>query len=354
MKLKKSMGLFDNILRSNESLFKDSDSLDYDYMPKEIPYRENEQHYLATCIKPLFMNRSGRNLLIYGAPGIGKSVATKNVLNELEDQTDEIDIIYINCWQFNTSFKILSEICDQKNYKFTQNKKGNDLQKIIVDLINQKGVVFVFDEIDKVEDTDFLYFILEKINHKSIFLITNYKSWLLNLDERIRSRLMPELVEFKEYSKKETEGILKNRINYAFVPNVWEEDSLKIVVEKTYNIKDIRSGLFLLKESALLAEDKSEKKVSKENVQDAIKKLNEFSIKSEEDLNEDEKFILAMIKSNSGSKIGDLFRKYEEVQGKLSYKTFQRKIAKLSEGKYIKITKKQGAGGNTTIIEKMY
>ena len=137
------MGLFENILSADQTLIQNHESLDYEYTPERIPYRESEQKYLATCIKPLFNQRSGRNILVYGAPGIGKSVATKAVLKELEDETDEIHIIYINCWQHNTSFKIISEICDQVGYKFTQNKKSSDLQKIIAEIINKKSAVFV-------------------------------------------------------------------------------------------------------------------------------------------------------------------------------------------------------------------
>lgn len=348
------MGLFDDVLKSNESLIKDASILDYDYMPKLIPFRENEQKYLATCIKPLFNNRSGRNLLIYGAPGIGKSVATKSVLKDLEEQTDDINIIYINCWQFNTTFKVVCEICEQVGYKFTQNKKSQELQKVVAEIINKKSAVFVFDEIDKAEDTDFLYFLLEQILHKCVFLITNYKSWLLTLDERIKSRLMPEMVEFKEYNLKETEGILKERLEYAFNKDVWEEKSFLEIVKKTFDIKDIRAGLFLMKESALISEDKSLKKINDESVNLAIEKLNQFSIKNEDELNEDEKFILQLVKSNSGMKIGELFKIYEKNNGNLSYKTFQRKISKLDEGKYIKITKQIGAGGNTTIVEKKF
>jgi archaeal cell division control protein 6 len=348
------MGLFDNILSSDQTLIKSEESLDYDYLPKKIPFRENEQNYIATCIKPLFNKRSGRNLLLFGAPGIGKSVAVKFVLNELEEKTEEIIPIYINCWEHNTSFKILAEICDIFGDKFTQNKKSSDLQKLILTNLENKSAVFVFDEIDKAEDTDFLYFILEKIYQKSIILITNYKSWLLELDERIKSRLMAELVEFKEYNKMETDGIIKERIGYAFYDNVWEKSAIDLVTNKTFEIKDIRSGLFLLKESAMLAEEKSSKKITEQNVKIAITKLDKFSIKNEEELNEEEKTILLISKNNSGSKIGDLFKIYEENQGKLSYKTFQRKIIKLQEGKYLKLTKQSGSGGNTTIVEKNY
>lgn len=346
------MGLFDNVLKSDQTIIKNESALDYEFLPKLIPYREKEQHHLANCIKPLFAKRNGRNLLIHGAPGIGKTAATKHVLRDLEEETDEIHVIFVNCWSHNSSYKVMVEVCDQLGYKFTQNKKTTELFKIVSGIVNKKAAVFVFDEIDKVEDFDFLYFLLENIYYQSIMLITNYKSWLFELDERIRSRLMAELIEFKQYNKSETEGILKERVEYAFYDNVMSDDAFKKLVDKTAIIKDIRSGLFLLKESALLAEEKSKKKIEVEDINSAIKKLDEFTIKNTEDLDDDSKFILTVVKDNSGNKIGDLFKTYEEMGGKGSYKTFQRKIIKLSEGKYIQVTKKTGVGGNTTIVEK--
>lgn len=346
------MGLFDDALGADQTIIKNEAALDYEFLPKIIRYRETEQQYLATCIKPLFAERSGRNLLIYGAPGIGKTAAVRHVLNELEEQTDEIHTIYVNCWQHNTSYKIFVEICEQLGYRFTQNKKTSELFKVATQLINKKSAVFVFDEIDKAEDFDFLYVIIEDVYHKAIFLLTNYKSWLISLDERIRSRLMAELQEFRQYTKVETEGIISERINYAFFDGVWENDAQQEVANKTAAIKDIRSGLFLLKESALIAEEQSKKRVQLDDVQKAISKLDEFTIKNSQELEDETKFVLEIIKKNSGLKIGDLFKKYEEQGGSSSYKTFQRKIAKLDEGKFIHVTKKTGAGGNTTIVEK--
>ena len=91
------MGLFENMLGDKESVFRDSVALDYDYVPKLVPFREKEQQHMASCIKPLFQKRNGRNLLIVGKPGVGKTVACKHVLRELEEETDEIFPIYINC-----------------------------------------------------------------------------------------------------------------------------------------------------------------------------------------------------------------------------------------------------------------
>jgi len=346
------MGLFDDVLKANESLIKNEAALDYEYLPKSFPYRENEQQYFATCMKPLFHNRSGRNLMIFGPPGIGKTAAVRHVLRQLEEETDEINVIFINCWQHNTTYKVLLEMCDQLGYKFTQNKKTVDLYKVVSQIINKSGAVIVFDEIDKAEEFDFLYFVLEEIYHKTIFLITNYKSWLVDLDERIKSRLIPELQEFRPYSPVETLGIMKLRKDEAFVPSVWDKDAFDLVAEKTSKLKDVRSGLFLLKESALQAEEKSQKKILVNDVKEAIKKLDDFTIKNSALLEEETKIIYDLIKENSGKKIGDLYKVYQKQGGVSSYKTFQRKIAKLEEGKFVQTTKQTGAGGNTTIVEK--
>lgn len=344
------MGLFNNMLKDSESLFLDTVALDYDFIPKLIPYREKEQHIIANSIKPLFQKRNARNLMLYGLPGVGKTVATKHVLKELEDETDEIIPIYINCWTHNSSYKIISQICDLLGYKFIQNKKTNELFNIIKDKVNKVGVVFCFDEIDKLDDFDFLYFILENIYRSCIILISNYKSYLNNLDSRLKSRLTGEFLEFKSYDEKQTVEILRNRLKYAFVDNVWEDSAFNLIAEKTWLMQDIRSGLYLLRESGNFAEEMSSRKITIDHVKSAVKKLDEFSIKNKKDLVDNTKFILDIVKESPNTRIGSLYKIYEDKGGDLSYKSFTRHIDKLEKGNFIKVDKQQGYGGATKII----
>jgi archaeal cell division control protein 6 len=345
------MGMFSNMLRDDESVFMDPIALDYDYVPKIMPYREKEQFEIASCIKPLFARRNGKNVFVYGKPGIGKTLAIKHILNELEEETEDILPIYVNCWQKNTTYKVLLEICDILGYKFTQNKKTEELFKIIKDIVNKKCAVFVFDEVDKTEELDLLYTLIEGIYRKTIIMITNFKSWADNLDPRVKSRLTPELIEFRPYDEQETKGILKNRMEYSFQKGVWTDSIFEIVVKKSAQLKDIRAGLYIMKEAGNCAEERSSRVINETDVKKAIKKLDEFSIKKSTDLDEESQRILEIAKDNSGKKIGDLFRIYENSGGKMTYKTFQRKIDKLANGKFItteKIT--GGAEGKTTII----
>ena len=345
------MAVFKDILSSDESLFKNEIALDYSFIPKLIPYREAQQKYVANCIKPLFQQRSGRNIFIHGKPGVGKTVACKHIFNELEETTEDIIPLYINCWQKNTTYKIILEICNILGYKFTLNKSTEDLFEVIKQMLNKKSAVFCFDEIDKLQDFDFMYTILEEIYRKSIILITNYKGYIDELDHRIKSRLTAELLEFKPYNFNETRGILKQRKDHAFVPGVWGDEAFELIAKKAAELEDVRVGLYLMRESGLAAENQSSKKIMIEHANEAIKKLDDFSIKKSTDLGEDEQFILNLVRENPDSKIGDLYRLYQEKGGTSTYKTFQRKINKLNMNNFVSVEKLAGGKeGKTTIV----
>ncbi len=121
------MALFKDILHSDQTLFKNDSALDTDFVPKILPFREKQQKYVASCIAPLLQDRTGRNLLISGPPGIGKTATVKYMFRELEDETDDIVILYINCWQKNTTFKIIVSICEELGYNLTHNKNTEEL-----------------------------------------------------------------------------------------------------------------------------------------------------------------------------------------------------------------------------------
>lgn len=345
------MPLFDDMLGSEESLFKNEQALDFAFQPKPMKYREMQQRYMADCIKPLFQSRNGKNLFVYGIPGIGKTLACSQLINELEETTDEIAPIYINCWHKNTSFKVYLEICALLGYKLTQNKNGDELFRVIRDILNKRTAVFIFDEIDKAEEFDFLYSILEGIYKKSIFLITNYKGWLDNIEERIRSRLMIDQLEFKPYNHKETEGILRQRIEHAFVHNILEEDAFQLVLNKTVEVEDIRAGLTMLREAGLNAEGRSSKKIVLEDARAALEKLDDYNMEDSDGLQNDSRLVLSIVKKNDGLKMGDLFRLYQENGGKAAYRSFFRRVKKLANDKFVSLDKKEGgAEGTTTII----
>jgi len=350
------MGLFDNMLRDDESLFLNEMELDFDYVPQIVKYRENQQQHMATCIKPLFQNRNGTHLLITGSPGIGKTVAVKKVFEDLEMETKDVIPIYINCWKKDTFYQIVLHICERVGYTWTHNKKSDDLFKEVCKILNKKKAVFCLDEIDKLEEQSILYQILEDVHKKTIFLITNEKDWLAKLDPRVRSRMIPEILEFQPYNYDETKGILEQRKETTFVQNVWDTEAFEKVIEKTAESEDIRTGLFLLKEAGNAAELKSLRKIMPEHAEIAINKIGEmFKIRNAKDLSKEDNFILGLIKDKPNTNLTQIYEDYKKEYDK-SYRTLQRKIKDLEESGLITIkeetTKQGGKTSSLSLVSK--
>ena len=165
-----------------------------------------------------------------------------------------------------------------------------------------------------------------------------------------RCRLLPETISFKAYTPEETKQILKQRLEFAFVPDAVTPESFDICCTAAGKVSDVRVGLHLLRQSGLIAEDESSKKVLPTHVEKAILKLPAFSPKKPEALEEDQKLVLEVIKAKEHGKIGDLFDAYKAKGGEGQYKTFQRRIDSLSRSGYISVEKVTNREGNTTMI----
>ena len=315
--------LFKKVLRDDESLFKDQLVLDYEFVPPDVKGRIKEKEFIAFCIKPLFSERSGKNILAYGIPGIGKTVSCRHVLDELKKETSEISPIYINCWKKNSAHKVVLEICKQIGYNFIANRTTEELLDKISRILNKKASVIVFDEFDKLKkDVDFLYNLIEDVSKKTIIIITNDKDWLTNLDSRIKSRLFLEELEFKPYNQNEVFEILKQRIDFAFFPNVFSDEALETIVNKTFELKDVRTGIYLLKETGDFAELEASRTITKEHAIKAINKLDKLNVRSDrvEEKNDE---LLKLIEENKNITTSDLFKKYSK---NISYKTLLRRL----------------------------
>jgi len=343
------VGLFKDILRDDESLFLNPQFLDFDFQPKLIKFRETQQKQIAFCIKPLLDKRSGKNILVTGKPGIGKTVTLKNVLDELEqDYSDNIYTLYVNCWKKDSTFKVISEICEQVGYKYTFNRSTEDLLKSAKEIINKKSCVIVLDEIDKLQENSIVYTLLEEIFRKTLILITNEKDFLVYLDDRIKSRLLPEIIDFQPYKYNETKEILRERAKYAFVQDVLDEEALSLIAQKSFEMKDVRLGISLLKEAGEFAEVKSSRKILEEHTKEAIER---FSFIKNKDLDEQDKKILSLLKDNDKKTLTEIFSVYESSGGTKSYRTFHRRVKDLEKYELFTVKEITKGAGRSSIVE---
>ena len=158
------------------------------------------------------------NVIILGARGCGKSLSAKYLMHELAQQPD-INFIYVNCRQHNTSFKIIAHILDVR-------PRGVSLDELWqrFEIGHQNKTVFILDEVDLMSDKDrhkdILYLISRSPNNYMTILLSNNPKFLNSLDESINSTLQPEIIHFSNYNAIEIQKILieRARIGLRTVP----------------------------------------------------------------------------------------------------------------------------------------
>ncbi len=322
-------------------MFLNPEVLELNYLPKMIPYREGECKEIAKCIEPLLNGICGKNILVFGRPGIGKTVVVKHIFEELE-----IPAAYINCWKSNTPHKLIMDICEQIGCKWVHDKNTDELLKEIVGL-TKEGVVFCFDEIDKLVDYSILYSLLEDINKKAVIAITNEREYLVKLDPRVKSRLMFEVLEFRPYKFDECYGILKERVRYAFNKNCVSDEALRLIAEKSFEAEDIRMGLALLKSCGELADSE---RIEEKHVELTTKRMVLVDSK-DTTLNDNDLALIKLLEElNCEKSMGELFDMYKGRFNE-SYKTLQRRIRRLAgAGKIITKRVVTNRGGKMLLV----
>jgi len=276
--------IFERFLSSK--IFKNRDKLLPDYVPEDLPHRDEQIKRLATILAPALAGSKPSNVFIYGLTGTGKTAVTKYVLKRLKERGGEIlTYIYINCRQNNTNYRVLAEIAGGIGIRvpFTGLSIGEVLKRLISGLDkSNKMVIVVLDEIDhlvKRSGDDTLYF-LTRINEQldrtrlSLVGITNDLKFMEFLDARVKSSLGEEEVVFPPYTSAELEDILERRASEAFREGVLERGVIPLCAAIAARQNgDCRLALDLLLKAADIAERVGEEIVKVTHVKMAQKEI---------------------------------------------------------------------------------
>lgn len=257
--------IFEKYLRSR--IFKNREKLLPDYVPDELPHRDEQIRRLATILAPALLGSRPSNVFIYGLTGTGKTAVTKYVLRKLKEKAKaKVDYAYINCRQSNTSYRVLAELAKHIGVRipFTGLALGEVMKRVTRGLERRRTVlIVVLDEIDnlvKRNGDDVLYF-LTRINEElsnsrvSVIGITNDLKFMEFLDARVKSSLGEEELVFPPYNAYQLEDILNKRAIEAFNEGVLEEGVIKKVAAIAARQNgDCRLALDILLKAADLAD----------------------------------------------------------------------------------------------------
>lgn len=278
-----------NRLKHKSRIFKNKEILHPDYIPEELPHREEQIKKLAEIIVVALRGERPSNVLIYGLTGTGKTAVAKFVMKKLVEKAPALGAkllyAYVNTRKTDTTYRVLASIARTTGLRIppTGIAISEVYRRYIRALDNWGGLhVVVLDEIDyyvRKEGDDLLYKLV-RINEDlenarvTIIGITNDINFVENLDPRVRSSLGEEELVFPPYNAVQLKDILLQRAKQAFHEGVVPEEVIAYCAGLAAREHgDARRALDLLRVAAEIAEREGASQVTIQHVKKASLEL---------------------------------------------------------------------------------
>lgn len=187
---------------------KDFSVFDFNYVPDQ-PLMRAECTRLIDAMVRFDVTGIPTHQAVIGSRGSGKTLTLRYLERLIPSQTG-LHILYANCRQQNTSFKIFARLLERN----VAGASLSELYERFVCTCPPKTVV-VLDEIDLMSPKDprreILYLLSRSEKPFMIIMLSNNPHLTRQLDAATRSSLQPELVHFRNYDAVQIQQILQDR-----------------------------------------------------------------------------------------------------------------------------------------------
>jgi cell division control protein 6 len=357
-----------NLLNWDETLFRDPEVFDPDFVPEQFNFREAQMRELSFQLRPGLRGARPLNTVCRGPPGTGKTTTVRKLFAEVEESTKILVPIYVNCQIDNTTFGIISEIYHQLSGHLprsagTSTKKVFDAvarviereQKILVIALDDANYLLYENELNRV-----LYSLLrthEVYPGTKIGVIVILSDLSIHLAERLDARAQsifrPGEVYFSPYSADEVRTILDERARQGFYPGVLPSEELDLAVDQTMKAGDLRVGIDLLKRAGIAAEMDGRRRIEEADICRAYRASRYLHLDAViRTLRSDERRLLELLAQAfaHGEEVtsGEFYeRVHEETQ--VGYTRFYEIVTKLEAMRLIDINYRPGRGRTRAI-----
>ena len=340
--------VFENFV-NNDHLFKDREVLRHDYLPDNLPHREDQIRLLGATVAPVLKNARCSNIFIYGNTGTGKTAVTKFVLSHLESKAKEygasVKFCYLNCRITNSEYRVFANLSNSIGITvpFTGLSVGEVADRFKVGLDSSRTLfIIVLDEIDALIKSrgDGILYELTRINETltkskvTIIGISNDLRLKDFLDPRVFSSLSEEEMVFRPYNANELRNILFERSKLSFNKGSISEAAISIASAlAAAEHGDARRALDLLRVAGEVAERNGDILITDLHVRDAEKHIEHNRVvEAIKNLTLHSKLVLLSVHllNKSSATTGEIYDIYNELCGELGHNLLtQRRLGTL-------------------------
>lgn len=220
----------------DDPIFIDEAVLRDNYRPDKLIERDDELSEYQQALRPVINAAPPKNIFLYGQTGVGKTLATRMVLNRLlEDQENyedlDIEVVNLNCKSASSSYQVsvdlVNQFCDASEKIPNTGYAAGQVYQMLWDHINSLNathLLVVLDEIDSIGSDDNILYELPRSNDNrnvdntlvGVIGISNDFTFRDNLSARVKDSLCDEEIHFPPYDATQLRNILEQRAGKAF------------------------------------------------------------------------------------------------------------------------------------------
>jgi cell division control protein 6 len=260
------------------------------YIPARIVDREESKEKISYFLEPVLRKGVAHNMLCVGDYGTGKTATIRFSIEQLSIEARKLGInfkpFYFNCGEISrpgkttTAGKIITGFLREDRIRVYPTLPHEiKIELLKKQIKNYDSVIFILDEVDyylsqKRNDFEtFAYLATRSLPNTSIILITN-KFWTHDylskkVDARIQDTLTRRLkvISFGDYTEDDLFEILLDRAQIGLEDGCYSKEILQYIAHTTYfSGARARGVIDITKEAALLADKRSDKKLTKIHV----------------------------------------------------------------------------------------
>jgi len=361
-----------DLLMWDETLFRDPEVFEFDYVPEQFQFRENQMRELAFQIRPGLRRGRPLNSICKGLPGTGKTTSVRKLFSEIEETTKKLVPVYVNCQIDNTKFAIFSQIyrkltghlppASGTSFKQLFDAICRILLKdeiVLLVALDDANYLLYENEINKV-----LYTLLraheayEGTRMGVIVIISDLDVDLLQaVDARVSSVFCPTEIYFPPYEQAEIREIMQARVMQGLYPGALPDEMLSLVIDQTQKSGDLRVGIDLLKRATLNAERAARRTIERDDICGAylVSKYLHLSFTTKTLRDEEKNVLRALAKASASEQemnAGEVYKTVSESVA-IGYTRFYEVVKKLDALRLVNLHYREGRG-RTRLISLRY